>query len=201
MNEAASPYWDTLAVTTVTAVVAKTQTQRSSCAAVSGLCSLCLSCCACGQVGAPQTMCWDHRLRGQTSVHVLSVPKDGDLITFSAVLTLETSVARWQREFRLGICLVSSLPSHFLIQPLPIFFQTEDQLDANVMEARIRNMVDVLGATPVFLTPTINLTLTLTLTPTLTLKNVVYRKRRMQRSERLLRGLKRTMSTAIWFPH
>jgi hypothetical protein len=89
---------------------------------VSGLCSLCLSCRACDQVVASQVMCSDLRLRGQTNLLVLSVPEDGDLNTFSAVLTLETSVARWQQEFRLGNCLVSSLPSHFLIQPLPFFF-------------------------------------------------------------------------------
>ena len=91
---AASPYWDTLAVTTVTAVVEGALTQRSFSAPVSGLCSLRLSCRACSQVGAPQTMCWDHRLRGQTSLLALSVHKDGDCNTFSAVLTLETSVAR-----------------------------------------------------------------------------------------------------------
>ena len=90
----ASPYWDTLAVTTVTASVAEEKALLSSSAPVSGLCSLCLSCRACGQVGALQTMCWDHRLRGQTSLLALSVHKDGDRNTFSAVLTLETSVAR-----------------------------------------------------------------------------------------------------------
>ncbi len=65
---------------------------------VSGLSSLYEPCRACRQVWATQATCSDLRLRRQTNMLLLSVPEDGDLNTFSAVLTLETCVSTADNE-------------------------------------------------------------------------------------------------------